>query len=268
VQSNEQVGGTIADLIQGGATRSPNLFHSFVQFNVAEGQQVYFANPNGINTILGRVTGVDASEILGTLGVDGGADLFLLNPNGIVFGPNAQLEIAGSFTASTAETLLLGDNLEFRATNPNPVPLLTVDIQPGISGIISGNVPAVGNILNQGRLAVGPGESLTLYGNEVTSRGTLRAPGGLVQVLGNQVRLEGTARINVSGDGSGDRRAGRVLVGGDRWGLGSIPTALNTTIGPEVIIEANGMRIGDGGEVIIFAEGRTDFAGTVQARGA
>ncbi|HEY9644752.1 MAG TPA: filamentous hemagglutinin N-terminal domain-containing protein, partial [Chroococcidiopsis sp.] len=84
--------GDRADRIDGGALRGSSLFHSFEQFNVNNHQRVYFSNPAGVATIFSRVTGTDVSDILGTLGVDGRADLFFLNPNGIVFGPNAQLD--------------------------------------------------------------------------------------------------------------------------------------------------------------------------------
>ena len=97
VSPNAAVRGFPAELIQGGATRGVNLFHSFSQFNVRDGQRVYFANPVGIETILSRVTGADPSRIFGTLGVNGTANLFLINPNGILFGPNARLDVAGSF---------------------------------------------------------------------------------------------------------------------------------------------------------------------------
>ncbi|MEQ8462872.1 two-partner secretion domain-containing protein, partial [Coleofasciculus sp. E1-EBD-02] len=90
VTPNVDIQGLPADLIEGGATRGAALFHSFSEFNVGEGLRVYFANPVGIETIFSRVTGSDVSDILGTLGVDGGASLFLLNPNGIIFGENAR----------------------------------------------------------------------------------------------------------------------------------------------------------------------------------
>ncbi|MEQ9553271.1 MAG: filamentous hemagglutinin N-terminal domain-containing protein, partial [Coleofasciculus sp. G3-WIS-01] len=84
VTPNVEIKGLPADLIEGGAIRDTNLFHSFGEFNVGEGGRVYFANPLGIDTIFSRVTGSDISDILGTLGVNGGASLYLLNPNGII----------------------------------------------------------------------------------------------------------------------------------------------------------------------------------------
>ena len=94
-------------LINGGAQRNQLLFHSFSEFNVGANQTAYFSNPSGVNTILSRVTGSAPSDILGTLGVDGPADLVLINPNGILFGPDSRLDIAGSFTATTADSVLL-----------------------------------------------------------------------------------------------------------------------------------------------------------------
>ncbi|WP_293079362.1 filamentous hemagglutinin N-terminal domain-containing protein, partial [Moorena sp. SIO3H5] len=120
---NTTVRGEIADKIEGGATRGANLFHSFQEFNVGELQRVYFANPSGIENILTRVTGSNISNILGTLGVDGTANLFLLNPNGILFGPQSKLDVAGSFFASDANSLVFGDGQEFSATSPEAPPL-------------------------------------------------------------------------------------------------------------------------------------------------
>ncbi|NEO63304.1 MAG: filamentous hemagglutinin N-terminal domain-containing protein, partial [Moorea sp. SIO4G2] len=109
VTPNVNVNGNLADLIEGGAIRESNLFHSFSDFNVAEFGRVYFANPAGVANILSRVTGGNVSNILGTLGVLGNANLFVINPNGIVFGANSRLDIRGSFFGSTAESVLFED---------------------------------------------------------------------------------------------------------------------------------------------------------------
>jgi filamentous hemagglutinin family protein len=98
-------GGRQVELIEGGARREANLFHSFREFNIDEGRGAYFTNPNGVQNILSRVTGTNPSNILGTLGVLGNANLFLINPNGIIFGQNASLDVKGSFVATTANAI-------------------------------------------------------------------------------------------------------------------------------------------------------------------
>ena len=120
-----------ADLIQGGAVRGSNLFHSFLEFNVNEGQRVYFSNPTGIDRILSRVTGSDVSDILGTLGVNGGADLFFLNPNGIIFGGGTRLDLGGSFVVTTAKGVQF-EGYEFSTVNPDAPPLLNINVPIGL----------------------------------------------------------------------------------------------------------------------------------------
>lgn len=154
---------TPQDVIEGGATRGANLFHSFSEFNIAEGQQVYFANPSGIERILSRVTGNNPSQILGTLGVLGNADLFFINPNGIVFGPNAQLDLRGAFIASTGNSLVFSNGDSFSTIDPRP-PLLTVNVPLGLQ---IGSSP--GEIAIQGTaIALRSGRTLGLIGGNVT----------------------------------------------------------------------------------------------------
>ncbi|NEQ56982.1 MAG: filamentous hemagglutinin N-terminal domain-containing protein [Moorea sp. SIO4A1] len=186
VKPNVEVKGLPADLIEGGATRGDNLFHSFSEFNVRDLQRVYFANPAGINNILSRVTGSNISKIFGTLGVDGAANLFLVNPNGIVFGANSQLDVAGSFVGSTANSIVFGNGIEFSAINPEEPPLLTINITPGLqygkTGLQYGQNPPQ-PIVNAGNLAVGQGQNVTLVGGSVISTGDILAPGGEINIL-------------------------------------------------------------------------------------
>ncbi|MGF1486997.1 MAG: filamentous hemagglutinin N-terminal domain-containing protein, partial [Prochloraceae cyanobacterium] len=126
VQSNFQIRGINGDIINGGARRGSNLFHSFSEFNIDFGRGAYFLNPSGINNILTRVTGGNISNIFGTLGVLGNANLYLINPNGIYFGNGAKLDIRGSFTATTADGIKLGETGSFSAVNPGGDNLLTV----------------------------------------------------------------------------------------------------------------------------------------------
>ena len=130
-QTERQTDQPERSVINGGAHRGGNLFHSFRDFNVKAGQQVYFANPAGVERILSRVTGENPSRIAGTLGVLGNADLFLLNPNGIIFGRNARLDLRGSFLATTASRLIF-DNYSFDTLNPVAPPLLTISTPTGL----------------------------------------------------------------------------------------------------------------------------------------
>ncbi|WP_293053846.1 MULTISPECIES: S-layer family protein [unclassified Moorena] len=179
VTPNVNVNGNLADLIEGGAIRESNLFHSFSDFNVAEFGRVYFANPTGIQNILSRVTGTNVSNILGTLGVLGNANLFLINPNGIVFGPNSRLDLGGSFFGSTADSVLFEDGTVFSAKNPNETPLLTINIP---SGLQYGSNP--GSITNQSSLFQVPnGETLGLIGGDITiAGGQLTATDGRIEL--------------------------------------------------------------------------------------
>ncbi len=174
ITPNVEVKGFPADLIEGGAVRGANLFHSFSEFNIGEGLRVYFANPAGIENILTRVTGNNLSIILGTLGVDGEANLFLLNPNGIIFGEKTKLDIAGSFVASTANSLVFENSFAFSATNPEAPPLLTINVPLGLQH--GSNQPAA-TITNTGNLVVG--QNLTLSASHLNLQGQLLAGGNL-----------------------------------------------------------------------------------------
>ena len=175
------VNGELVDFIEGGAQRGESLFHSFSEFNVGEFEQVYFDSPFGIENILGRVTGSDVSDILGTLGVDGDANLYLLNPNGIVFGPNAELDITGSFLASTADAFVFGNGDVYSAINPDVPPLLSVDITPGLQ--FSATQQA---LISEADLSVG--QDLTLAGGTLNLTGPLSAEGNVtLQSQGNAV---------------------------------------------------------------------------------
>lgn len=173
--------------INGGAARGANLFHSFRDFNINNFEAVYFANPTEIETIFSRVTGENPSNILGTLGVLGNADLFLLNPNGILFGRNAQLDVAGSLTATTAESLVFPNGDSFSAVDPSAPPLLTINVTPGLQ---HGNNP--GLIQIRGNLAVGDSLSLNAAGLDI--QGVLHAGGELN--LQAQNTLQGRDRPN------------------------------------------------------------------------
>ena len=155
--------------IDGGAIRGSNLFHSFKEFNINNGKSVYFSNPSAIQNILTRVTGKNQSNIFGKLGVLGNANLFLLNPYGIVFGKDASLDISGSFSATTSSSILFDNGFEFSATNPQAPALLKVNITPGLQYPRSQQ----GNINNQANLTVG--KDLNLIGKNLDLTGELNS---------------------------------------------------------------------------------------------
>ncbi len=178
--------------ISGGAQAGENLFHRFDQLDLEVGQTANFQTPAGLEAVFSQVGG-GPSTIDGTLKVSGSsADLFLLNPHGVVFGPNAQLDLNGSFTATTADRIQVGDQW---------VDLLEegVTAQTAVAGSVEAlefSADAAGGaIANQGQLAVTDGQSLGLLGNAVVNTGSLSAPGGEVTILsasgGQRVSLEG-----------------------------------------------------------------------------
>jgi len=248
------------DRIDGGAARGGNLFHSFSEFNVDVDRSVYFANPPAIQNILTRVTGGNPSNIFGTLGVLGDANLFLINPGGIVFGADARLDISGSFFATTGDGIKLGRDGLFSATDLDPNKLLHVRPEALFGNAL---VNQMAKLNNRGNLAVGTGSALVLHGGEVSNSGSLTAPSGTVMVLGEQIGLLDNARINVSSSTGG----GNVFIGGFLQGRGNIPTAERTYIGPDVTISADAAFRGDGGNVNVWASEVTRFHGNISARG-
>lgn len=177
LQRNVNVRGALGDRVTGGAVRGQNLFHSFERFNIEADQRVYFSNPVEIENILGRITGLEPSAINGLLGVDGSASLFLINPNGIVFGPNARLDVDGSFTAGTADQFDLGSGQVFSAREANAAPLVMVNIPVGLQ-FIGEQAPA--RLENAAQLAVG--NDLMLVAGEVVSSGDVSATYGKIQL--------------------------------------------------------------------------------------
>ncbi|MEM9979317.1 MAG: filamentous hemagglutinin N-terminal domain-containing protein, partial [Cyanobacteria bacterium P01_D01_bin.2] len=218
--------------IDGGALRDSTLFHSFEQFGIPENHGVYFANPAAVNTIFSRVTGADPSRLLGTLGVLGAADLVFLNPHGVLFGPNAELDLRGAFTATTASGVTLPGGYGFSAVAPEAVPLLTVNAQAPIGLMFTGEEP--GAIANTGSLTVDPDQGIALIGGAVVNQGSLTAPAGPIDLaavagegrvqVGPQSQIVGWERLSGADQpGTGERVYG--LAGFENIDPGTVITA-------------------------------------------
>ncbi len=188
------------EVIGGGAIRGTNLFHSFKEFNVSQGRGAYFYSPSiDIQNILARVTGTNPSVIMGTLGTYGNSqpNLFLINPNGVIFGSNASLNVGGSFVATTANAIRLGDTGLFSASEPQTSNLLSLNP----SALFFNAVASQAQIVNRSTdgLLVPNGRSLMLVGGDV------RLEGGRLFALGGRAELAavagvGTVRLNVDGN--------------------------------------------------------------------
>jgi filamentous hemagglutinin family protein len=185
--------------ITGGETRGDNLFHSFQDFSVETGNEASFLNANDISNIFSRVTGGDISNIDGLISANGSANLFLINPAGIVFGEGARLDIGGSFYGSSASSILFEDG-EFSATDLENPPLLTINAPIGLGfrdqpgDIVNNSVADDGN-----GLEVDTGKNLTLLGGNINfDGGRIFAPGGIVNLGG----LTTAGTVSFTEDGS------------------------------------------------------------------
>nr|WP_306469527.1 filamentous hemagglutinin N-terminal domain-containing protein [Oscillatoria laete-virens] len=201
-------------IINGGTQAGSNLFHSFEQFSVQTGGTAFFDNALSIQNIITRVTGSSISTIDGLIQANGTANLFLLNPNGIVFGENAQLNIGGSFLATTASSIFFADGTQFSATQPTP-PLLTINVPIGLQlGANPGAIRVEGrghNLTTDENeaviitdkpvgLAVQPGKTIALLGGEITLEGgNLTAPSGRVEL--SSVQNSSSISINSTENG-------------------------------------------------------------------
>lgn len=177
--------------ITGGSQAGGNLFHSFGEFSIPTGGKAAFDNSLDVQNIISRVTGGSVSSIDGLIRANGNANLFLINPNGIVFGRDAKLDIGGSFIASTANRLNFADGNFFSATDSQAQPLLTVTVPIGLQF-----GAAAGSIINRSTadqtedstdfsngFQVQPGKTLALVGSDVSiESGALSAPGGRIEL--------------------------------------------------------------------------------------
>ncbi|MDX2243141.1 MAG: filamentous hemagglutinin N-terminal domain-containing protein [Leptolyngbyaceae cyanobacterium bins.302] len=190
------------DVITGGTRpqNGQNLFHSFQDFNIRVNRGAYFDNPAGVRNILTRITGTDPSDILGTLGVLGSANLFFINPNGILFGRNASLDLrGGSFYGTTASGIKFGDLGEFSAVNPQP-PSNLLTINPSAFFFTAQPSGAIVNRsqVNQIGLQVPNGQTLLLLGGNVTvDGGGLNALNGRIEI--GAIAEAGNVTLNSNG---------------------------------------------------------------------
>src|SRR5215472_3865363 len=265
-----------------GGTRpggGPNLFHSFGNFNVPNNNIANFLNSGSINpanpnvilpsglptsNILGRINGGNPSSIFGMIQTNGpggfpNANLFLMNPNGFLFGPNATINVGGMVSFTSADYLQLADGAKFHAISNAAADALLTAAPVAAFGFLGSNPGAI--TVQGSQLSVTPGQSLSLVGGNITiqsgklDNGTvqsakLSAPGGQINLASvaspgeiqtgtlaqapniNRQSFGAMGSINISQqsvlDASGDG-GGTVLIRGGRFVIDDSTISANTT---------------------------------------
>jgi filamentous hemagglutinin family protein len=279
VGERSQVTGNPAVQIDGGARRGGNLFHSFSQFSIPTGGSAFFNNTAAVQNIFSRVTGGSISNIDGVIRANGTANLFLLNPNGILFGPNASLNIGGSFVATTANSINFADNFQYSATSPQTSPLLTVSVPVGLQ--MGGNPGAIGvqgngydlsvavpifSPLIRGRNAAGlrvpAGQTLALIGGDLDIDGaTLTAEQGRIEL--GSVR-DGQVSLNATNPGFAFNYQGSANFGDIRLSQQALADASG---GGLIQVHGNQVSLTDGSLLLIQNQG-TQAGGSIGVNAA
>ena len=182
-----------------GQQHGGNLFHSFQYFNLNNSESATFSGPNSVSNIISRVTGGNPSNIDGLIrSTIPNADMYFLNPYGMMFGPNARLDVQGSFHASTADYLRLGDGGRFDARNPNDSLLTVAPVEA--FGFLT-NAPAE-MTTQDSQLVVPYGRTLSLIGGDLYMSGStpplMLNEDGSVVIAGSSVMFASSGRINLA----------------------------------------------------------------------
>jgi filamentous hemagglutinin family protein len=246
-----------------------NLFHSFGQFGLATGESAAFSGPATISNVIGRVTGGNASSIDGKIQSNiAGANLYLINPSGIVFGPNATVNVSGSFHASTADYLKMSDGAKFQATNPDGSTLSAAP--PAAFGFLTARPAALS--VNGSTLGPVPGTLGLVAGPVSVNNGAaLSAPAGTIHVTSaastGEVAVDprNTAASTVSSFGPVAIKGGSTLDVSNPSGLGSggsvfIRSGALTIDASE--INADNYGSAAGGQIMLRGENQVSLANT------
>jgi filamentous hemagglutinin family protein len=316
-------------------TNSPGSIINWASFSIAPGELTRFVQQNASSSVLNRITGQNPSQILGALQSNG--KVFLINPNGIVFGANSRVDVNGLVASSLnlTDAEFLSGEFKFSATgnagsvrnegaittpSGGQVYLIAPDVTnsglittPGGDVMLAAGhsitlgdsrdpdievlVSAPGDqALNVGQIVADTGR-VGIYGALVDQDGAVSAnsavagidgkillkssvatslgagstttaigagSGGSVQILGPGISLTADALVDASGATGG----GTVLIGGDVHGANpSVEDALTTSVGSAVRIDADALRGGNGGEVVVWSNQQTQMDGRISARG-
>ena len=243
--------------------------------------------------------GPDAGDIENLGLIESGADgVFLLAPSvensGVIRTDGGDLVLAAGRTITLTSFDLGGVQVEVQAPDDEVLNLGELIANRGAAGLFADSIRNTGTVeanavtvdengtirlvarndltLEAGGRVAAEGPSggeihiesksgTTWVSGEVSAEGS-EGTGGTIRLLGPQVGLEG-AQVDASGPDGG----GEVLVGGDESGEGSVPTADSTYVSANSTVSADALKDGDGGKVVVFAEGFANVLGRLSARG-
>lgn len=187
-----------------GRQTGANLFHSFEQFNLHAGESATFLGAEPVKNVIGRITGGTSSWIDGMIQCAiPDADLYFLNRAGVMFGPNASVDLLGSFHVGAADYLRLGNHGRFHSV-PNENDLLSVE-PPAAFGFLETDPGPIS--VRGAEMSVLEGRTILMAGGEINvSAGEINAPGGQIVLSGHQSRgeLEFEPQFTSSTPESGD----------------------------------------------------------------
>ncbi|MDM8566649.1 filamentous hemagglutinin N-terminal domain-containing protein [Candidatus Halobeggiatoa sp. HSG11] len=233
-----------------GSQVGDNLFHSFQDFNLNSSESATFSGPNSVQNILSRVTGGNPSNIDGLIrSTISNADMYFLNPYGIMFGPNAKLDVQGSFHASTADYLRLGENGRFDARYPSDSLLNVAPVEA--FGFLTDSPSSINT--NDSDLSLLANKTISLIGGDITLQGTNAFRDKKRNPVGDNLLVSESGRINlisINGKNEVKLTASGLNFSNDKH-IGTINsenTVLNVT--------------GDGGGDIFIRGGEIEFINT------
>jgi len=224
-----------------GKTVGNNLFQSFSQFNLAQGDSATFSGPANIHNVISRVTGGNASTIDGTINCTiAGANFFLINPFGVMFGPDAAVNVSGAFTVSTASYVKLADGGRFDAANPANDVLTAAPVSA--FGFLNSTPGAI--TLNQTSLNMPNQLGFSLIGGDITLNGAdIEAPGGRLNLI--SIKSSGELALDVTDPSATVDTSGFAKLGAVTFVNGSIADVSSDnagTVGPgELVTSADSL---------------------------
>ena len=267
-----------------------NLFHSFQDFNINIGQSATFTGDATIERVISRVTGGNVSNIDGLLrSTIPNADFFLVNPAGVMFGPNTTIDISGSFSVSTADFLRFGDDNQF-FSQPLENEVLSTEA-PTAYGFLGADIVTI--TFDQSQITVNKNATISVIGGDIdASASLLKAPAGSINIVSvdsegeaeirssevgprdlviqsfsdlDHISLTNGSEINVNGEGGGS-----VTIRGENLTLAAssiISTTTGSRLGKNIDIELTGsLEILSGAGIVSLTESTGD-AGNIRISG-